>query len=198
MKRLLVAVLLASAWLVPAGAASPARVTAKGETFSALGVLAAGAGPRVVGPGSTVNLTIYINGYTSDEDAHRFEALLADSGPDALFEAIEKADTIGRVSVSGHVGQFELKLIRSQPVEGGRRIIAVSDRPIGFLEAYYGNRSRDYRFGILELDLETKGEKEKGSGVLIYAAKVKIDDNNRLSIENYGIDPVRLTAVRRL
>jgi len=198
MKRLSVAVLVATMWLVPAGSSSPARAISKGETFSALAILPLGAAPRMVGAGSTVNITIYISSYTSDEDAHKYEALLLDSGPDALLKAIEKADTIGRVSMTGRVGQFELKLIRSQPVEGGRRIIAVSDRPLGFLEAFNNDRSTDYRYGILELDLETKGDKEKGTGLLIYAAKVKISDDNRISIENYGIEPARLTGVRRL
>jgi hypothetical protein len=198
MKRLLVAVLVAATWLVPAGSASPARAVAKGETFSALAILPLGATPHMVGAGSTINVTIHINGYTSDQDAHAYEALLLDSGPDALLRAVEKADDIGRVSMTGRVGQFELKIIRSQPVEGGRRIIAISDRPIGFLEAYENGRSTDYRYGILQLDLETKGDKEKGTGLLIYAAKVEMDKAGRISIENYGIEPARLVGVRRL
>src|SRR5436190_471046 len=107
MKRTLIAVLVVSTWLVPTGSASSARVTAKGETFSALAILPCGG---VRGAGSTVNITVYISGYTSDTEAHQYASLLADSGPDALLKAIGKADTLGRVSTTGHVGQFQLKI----------------------------------------------------------------------------------------
>jgi len=50
---------------------------------------------------------------------------------------------------------------------------------------------------MLDLKKDEKG-KEKGEGVLIYAAKIKVLDGNKLEVENYGISPVRLMAVRKL
>jgi hypothetical protein len=82
-------------------------------------------------------------------------------------------------------------------------VIGVSDRPIGFLEAYNSGRSMDYTFGISRCSSkkeEDKGEKqrEEGEGTLIYAAKVKVIDKTKVEIENYGISPVELKGVRRL
>ena len=184
--------------LIPALPA-PAAAKKSGETFSALAVLPSGAGPRMVGAGRTVNVDIHMYSYTDDVETKRLASLLLESGSNALLKALEKTKTIGKVSLSGRVGQFNLKLIRSRPTESGRRIIGVCDRPIQFLEAYSGGRSLDYTFGIIILDLKTKDNgKEEGVGQLIYAAKVNVKEGNNVEVENYGVQPARLQGVRKL
>jgi hypothetical protein len=90
-------------------------------------------------------------------------------------------------------------LILSTTTATGRHIYAVADRPIGFLEAYYSTRSRDYPFGILELDLKADdNEKEKGEGTLIYAAKIRVIHGEKVEIENLTFAPIRLLSVRQL
>ncbi len=173
------------------------QAVAKGEQFSALLFLPTGAGMRGVGAGATANLNIYIDQYTSDAEAQDLAKTLIENGSDALLKRLEKADRIGKVQLVRKVGFFDLKLIRSRPIEGGRRIVGVCDRPIQFLEAYMGGRSTDYTFGIVILDLKTnKKGKEEGVGQLIYAAKVKLD-NRTVEVENYGIEPARLQGVRK-
>jgi hypothetical protein len=168
----------------------------KSEKFSALAYLPSGAGRAMVGAGATANIDLYIESYTSDSEAKELaDALLA--GSDVLLKALEKAESKGRITLTGRVGFYELKLIRSRQTKTGRRIYALGDRPIGFLEAYTAARSTDYPFGILMLDLENKKGKEKGEGVLVYAAKVKVLDGNKLDIENYGVSPVQLRGVRK-
>jgi hypothetical protein len=184
--------------LIPPGNAV-AETAMSGETFSALAVLPAGAGMRMVGAGATTNLNIYIQSYTPDADTQQYASLLLDGGPDKLLKALEKAKSIGKVSLVGRVGFFDLKLIRSRPTETGRRIVGVCDRPIRFLEAYSSGRSMDYTFGILILDLKTNSDgKEEGVGQLIYAAKVKVLDGNKVEVENYGVEPAKLLGVRKL
>ena len=124
-------------------------------------------------------------------------AVLAEGGQDAVVKELEKAKSIGRASLSRRLGRFDLKLIRSRKTPTGRRIIAVSDRPIGFLEAYGGSRSMDYKLGIVVLDLKrNKKGKEVGEGILLYASHVKIE-NGKLEIEYMGMDPITLRNVRR-
>lgn len=171
----------------------------KSDHFSALAYLPTGAGRRMVGAGRSANVDLYVNSYSTDEEAQQLAGALLDGGSDALLKALEKMDSKGSISLSGRVGLYNLKFIRSRPTETGRRVSAVTDRPIGFLEAFYSGRSQDYQFGIIILDLKTnKKNKEEGEGELIYAAKVKVIDGNKLEIENYGIDPVKLMAVRKL
>jgi len=169
------------------------------EKFGALAYLPSGAGPMMAGAGSRVNVDLYIDSYTSNAEAKKLAGVLLEGGSDALLKALEKAETIGKIRLSGRVGFYDLKLIRSHRTESGRRIYAVGDRPVGFLEAYYSGRSRDYKFGILQLDLKngTK-DKEEGSGALLYAAKIKVIGGNSIELESYGIEAIRLMGVRKL
>src|SRR6185503_2174280 len=130
------------------------------------------------GDGATANVDIYINAYSTDADAQQLAQTLLQNGPEAAHKALEKMKAIGRVSLTGRIGFFDLKLVRSRPQpEGGRLITGVSDRPIGFLEAYYSGRSMDYDYGILQLELKpnTHG-REEGEGTLIYAAMIKVKE----------------------
>ncbi len=125
-------------------------------------------------------------------------ALLVEGGQDALVKALEKLKPIGKASLNQRVGFFDFKLVRSRKTPTGRRIVAVSDRPINFLEAYVSGRSVDYQLGIIVMDLKiNKKGKEVGQGLAVYAAKVKINKKRQLEIEYLGIDPMTLRNVRK-
>ena len=135
--------------------------------------------------------------YSSNATTQRMASTLVEGGQDALVKQLEKLKTIGHASLSSRVGAFDLKLIRSRKTPTGRQIIGVSDRPIGFLEAYNASRSRDYEVGILVLNLKrNKKGKEVGQGMLLYAAKVKIE-KGVLDIEYVGMAPIRLANLRK-
>jgi hypothetical protein len=135
--------------------------------------------------------------YSSNATTQRMANALIEGGQDALVKELEKAKTIGHASLSNRVGAFDLKLIRSRKTATGRQVIGVSDRPIGFLEAYGGGRSMDYKVGIIVLNLKTnKKGKEVGDGMLLYASKVKIE-KGKLDIEYVGMEPIRLTNLRK-
>ena len=64
---------------------------------------------------------------------------------------------------------------------------------------YAGSRSQDYPFGIMQLDLKKNSKgREEGTGALMYAAKIKVLDGNRIEVETYGIEAIRLMGVRKL
>jgi hypothetical protein len=171
----------------------------KSEKFGALAFMPHGAGPAMVGSGARVNVDLYVRSYTSDEEARSLAGALLEGGSDALLKRLEKAKSIGKITITGRVGFYDLKLIRSHQTQEGRRIYAVGDRPVGFLEAYVNNRSRDYPFGILQLELKRNEKgREEGSGALIYAAKIKVLEGNSIDVESYGIDAIRLMGVRKL
>jgi hypothetical protein len=171
----------------------------KKEKFGALAYLPSGAGRRMVGAGATGNVDLYVNSYTSDEEAKSLAALLVQAGPDALLKALQKIKSKGKVTITGHVSFYDLKLIRSHKTPNGRRIYAVGDRPIRFLEAYASNQSMDYPFGILQLELKTNEKgKEEGEGALIYSAKIKVLEGATIDVETYGVAPIRLMGVRKL
>lgn len=180
--------LVCVALIVPMSATSDGK--GRNEVFSALA--------QLPGAGTTTNVKIYISGYSSPQDAERFNATLLSGGPTALLKALRKMKSLGRIEREASVGFYDFKLILSTTTATGRHIYAVADRPIGFLEAYYSTRSRDYPFGILELDLKGDDEKEKGEGTLIYAAKIRVIGGEKVEIENLTFAPIKLLGVRQL
>jgi hypothetical protein len=170
----------------------------KSEKLFALAYMPHGAGPAMVASGLKVNVDIWLNSYTSDAEAKSLAVTLLEGGSQGLLKALQTADTIGKIRLSGRAGFYDFKLIRSHQVEGGRRVFAVGDRPVGFLEMYAGNRSLDYPFGILQLDLKKNSKgKEEGTGALLYSAKIKVLEGNKIEVESYGIDAIRLLGVRK-
>jgi hypothetical protein len=187
--RIELLLLVCVALIMPMSATSGAK--GRNEVFSALAQLPV--------EGTTTNVKIYINGYSSPQDAERLNATLLQGGPNALLKALRKMKSLGRVEKEGTVGNYDFKFILSKPTATGRHIYAVADRPIGFLEAYFSTRSKDYPFGILELDLKADDkEKEKGEGTLIYAAKVRVVGGEKVEVENLAFAPIRLLGIRQL
>jgi len=177
----------------------PEEKKQKSEKFSALAYMPHGAGPAMVGAGSRVNVDLYVSSYTDDGEAKTMADALLEGGSEKLLKALEKADTRGKIRMVGRAGFYDFKLIRSHQVEGGRRIYAVGDRPIGFLEMYAGSRSQDYPFGVMQLDLKKNSKgREEGTGALLYAAKIKVLEGNRIELESYGIGAIKLLGVRKL
>jgi hypothetical protein len=175
--------------IAPTIATSGAR--GRAEVYSALAQLPVA--------GSTTNVKIYINGYSTPQDAERLHATLLSGGSNALLKALGKMKTLGRIERDGSVASYNFKLIVSTNTATGRHIYAVADRPIGFLEAYFNTRSKDYPFGILELDLKSgSDESEKGQGTLIYAAKIRVIQKEKVEIENVTFAPIKLLGVRQL
>ena len=144
-----------------------------------------------------VNVDIRVKAYTDNEKTQQFASALVEGGQPALTKALEKSDDIGSIQLTGRVGFYDFKLIRSRRTPTGRRIVAVCDRPLQFGELYAGTRSTDYTIGIMILDLnKDKKGREVGTGTLYYAAKVKIKDR-AIRIEHFQIHPVRLVNVRK-
>ena len=159
------------------------------EKYSATLTIVSGPGAGTVRP-----ITIYINDYSTEAEASMLSNAFADGGSKTLFRALTKLKLKGRIAPTGSIG-YQIRFIRSVDTPTGRKVTMLTDRPIGFLEAYYGTRSKDYQYGLVELNLDDNG---KGEGSLIYAAKVKGMRGDAIEVENFGIEPARLLNIRRL
>ena len=103
--------------------------------------------------------------------------------------------------VVGHLGtpgnlSWDLRFARNIPLpDGGERVVLVTDRRIGFWEAANQPRSIDYPFTVVELRLNGDGT---GEGKISVATKIVVDkDHNMITLENYDLQPVQLTNVKR-
>jgi hypothetical protein len=143
-------------------------------------------------PGAS-QIEITINRYTSDAARDRLRTVFREKGPEALLRELQKEPPVGSIRVPGSLA-YDLRYARELPgVDGGRRIVLATDRPIGFAEARNSSRTLDYPFTLIEMRLDKEG---RGEGKLNIAAKLTLNDNV-LVIEDYGTQPVMLTDVRK-
>jgi hypothetical protein len=142
--------------------------------------------------GKSFGVNVYITGWTTDQQVKDYISTLKENGPDGLVKAMEKTDDVGRLSPTGFVGSG-FRFARYRPTaNGGLHIVMVTNRPMSFGEVYRGNRSTDYQFGIVVLDVDKDG---KGTGKLAPVCKIKFNKKNELEIENFGQKPFRLANV---
>ncbi len=142
--------------------------------------------------GKSFGLTLYVTGWTTDQQVTDFISVLKEKGPDGLVSAMEKTSDVGRLSPTGFVGSgFRFARYRPRP-NGGLHIVMATNRPMSFGELYRSNRSTQYQFGIVVLDVDKDG---KGTGTLAPVCKIKFNKKNELEIEHYDQKPFRLANV---
>jgi len=140
-------------------------------------------------------LDIAIERWSTDEERERLRGILIERGADALLSALQKVKPrAGYIRPSSTLG-WDIHYAREEPVgDGGRRVIIATDRPMSFWELRNQPRSVEYDFTLAELRLSKDGN---GEGKLATAAKISWNPSTRtIEIEDYGIEPVRLTGVR--
>ena len=65
--------------------------------------------------GTTMNVRIYIKGYSSQHEADQLHGILTDGGPKALLKALQKMKPLGQIEQESTVGFYDFKLILSKP-----------------------------------------------------------------------------------
>jgi hypothetical protein len=150
------------------------------------------------GPMRTTSFNLSIKGYTSDEEAQGYRAMLVEGDQNDLLKKIDDLD-LGFMSASGSLGRRLLVVRKFAMPEGKSKIIAVFERWQGFAEVRGGYRVSDYPFGIIEIIVDAKG---KGSGTFIAACAVDMKKDKKtgqyqLVLENFGTWPNKVMGVMR-
>jgi hypothetical protein len=136
---------------------------------------------------------IVIERWSTDGERDRLVSVLKDKGPDALLSALQKMPRVGYIRTPTSIG-WDLHFARSVKSAEGRQVVIATDRPMSFWEAANRPRSADYDFTLVDIRFDPDG---KGTGKLAVAAKVDYNEKTQtIEVENFGIEPVRLTEVR--
>lgn len=151
---------------------------------------------RVVamGPGpNTGYLTVWVDRYTPDDELARWAQAFREGGQNKLVAVWQQEQpVVGRVKFAETLGS-DLRVARSVATEKGRKITLVTDRPLAGVEAMRDLRSEDYPIGWIEVEVDEKG---RGEGILIAAAQLEVDEEGKLTVEGYAIQPVKLLQVK--
>jgi len=149
------------------------------------------------------NQTIRINidrWSTPSQRQHLITTFLEKGGQNALLKELNKQPELGRFNFPGYLGPDPNNTMRLGTdiryamsfagEDGGRRIVIITPRVIGFRESVNQPRTVDYPFTMFEMHFNQAG---KGEGRMSYALQINFDKKkNNIELENYSSEPVRL------
>jgi len=183
-----VAVSLAMAGSWPLLAASSQENDERKETFTMVARPVQGSA-RV-----TIDFTMRLNEFTTDQEVLELLEVLRDGGTDGLRRTLEKIQK-GKLIPKGRIGA-DIAVARVIKTEKGERFRVITARIISGLEQYGMGRSMDYPFGWFEFEIDEEG-KMVDTGTFIMAAKLRFNNEGQFEIESYGIAPYQLTNIIR-
>jgi hypothetical protein len=140
-------------------------------------------------------IDITVTRWSTDRQRDTLISTLQQKGADKLLDVLQDMPSAGHFGAPGNLS-WDLRFARKTPLpDGGERVVLVTDRRIGFWEATRQPRSFDYPFTVIELRLNADGE---GEGKMSLATKIIHDkETNMITLENYSLQPVMLTHVKR-
>ena len=153
-----------------------------------------------IATGANQMIRIHINRWSNASQRQQLiDAFLAKK-QQGLVSALEKQPEMGRFNFPGYMGPnpnnvmrlgTDIRYAMNFPGEdGGRRIVIITPRVIGFREATNQPRTVDYPFTLFEMRFNSGG---KGEGRMAYATQINFDKKkNTIELENYSSEPVRL------
>lgn len=163
-----------------------AQTNAPAEEFTAFAI-----NMGVYTRGTTANLIITVNRWTSEAEKEKLFAVLREKGQAAFLDVLQDAKRVGTIRTPQSVG-YDLRLALEEPAkDGGRRILIATDRPVSFAEATDRPRTIDYPFTIIEMLIPKEG---KGQGTMSVAARL-VPAGRTTIIENFDTQPVRLNEI---
>jgi len=153
-----------------------------------------------IATGANQSIRINIDKWSSPSQRQHLIQAFLDKKQDGLLAALEKQPELGRFNFPGYMGPDPNNVMRLGTdiryamnfagEDGGRRIVVITPRVIGFREAVNQPRIIDYPFSLFEMRFDKDG---KGEGKLAYATQINFDKKkNAIELENYSSEPVRL------
>lgn len=142
--------------------------------------------------GKDFDVRVSIDQFSTPEDRAALKAAFQKGGNDDLVKALSKTKSVGRLRLPSTTG-YAIAYARSIPTPTGRKIRFVTDRPIAFGESLNMTRSQQYSLTCGEIDINDK-DKDKSTGVLYPAAKLKVNKDGDLEFELFQ-NPWRLANI---
>ena len=157
-----------------------------------------------VATGKNQTIQITINKWSTAAQRKRLIDVFLEKKQEGLLRELEKQPQLGRFTFPGYMGPdpnstmrlgTEIRYAMSHPGEdGGRRIVIMTPRVIGFREAANQPRTYDYPFSLFEMRFDSSGN---GEGKMAYATQINFDKKkNAIELEYYSSEPVRLNELK--
>jgi len=156
-----------------------------------------------IATGANQSIRIRIDSWSNPSQRQHLITTFLEKKQDGLLRELEKQPEVGRFNFPGYMGPdpnntmrlgTDIRYAMNHPGEdGGRRIVIITPRVIGFREATNKPRTYDYPFTLFEMRFDKAG---KGEGKMAYATQINFDKaKNAVELENYSSEPVRLNQL---
>ena len=197
----MLAAALASAVAVPAAKQSaPAKQSDAPEATDRVVINGWALNMSNVATGANQTIQIMINGWSTPAQRELLIKTFMDQKQNGLLRELQRQPELGRFNFPGFMGPdpnnimrlgTDIRYARSFPGDdGGRRIVIMTPRVIGFQEARNQPRTFDYPFTLFEMHF---GKDNTGEGRMAYGTQIRFDQrNNNIVLEHYASEPVRL------
>jgi hypothetical protein len=193
------------AWITASALVMTAMVSVNAQTTPAAAtdkVTINGWAPNMsnIATGANQSIRINIDRWSNPKQREHLITTFLEKKQNGLLRELEKQPEVGRFNFPGYMGPdpnnvmrlgTDIRYAMSFPAEdGGRRIVIITPRVIGFREARDQPRTYDYPFTLFEMRFDKSG---KGEGRMAYATQINFDKKkNTIELENYSSEPVRL------
>ena len=159
------------------------------EDFSAWAV---NRGPSAIFLTSIVE--IHVDRWSAEGEKDRFARTLLNHGPTALLQALRDAAPVGAIRNPMTVPDDVLFAWQEPVVDGGRRIILITDRPMLLWKESMQVRGTEDLFTVIELRLDPNGE---GEGKAAIGSNIGVNRSlDLIELTDYAGEPLRLVEVR--
>src|SRR6186713_1280249 len=153
-----------------------------------------------IATGANDTIQITIDRWSSLAQRQRLIDTFLEKKQNGLLRELEDQPEVGRFNFPGYFGPdpnnvmrlgTDIRYAMNFPGEdGGRRIVIMTPRVMGFTELRNQPRTVDYPFTLFEMRFDRSG---KGEGRMAYATQITFDKKkNQVELENYSSEPVRL------
>jgi hypothetical protein len=151
---------------------------------------------QFLGPRGSAETTFQmrVQRYTPDAEREAVLQALTQGGYVGFLTALRKAPVVGSVEIGGHT--FDIRWARESPIENGRSIVLVTDKPMFFIGAGSPTAKprKGYEVGLISFHVDDAG---MGSGGrMAAAARVKTGATG-IEIADYAEKPIELRTVKR-
>jgi hypothetical protein len=153
-----------------------------------------------IATGANQTIQITINQWSNLSQRQHLIDTFVEKKQNGLLRELEDQPEVGRFNFPGYLGPdpnnvmrlgTDLRYAMNFPGEdGGRRIVIITPRVMGFAELRDQPRTVEYPFTLFEMRFDKAG---KGEGKMAYATQIQFDKKtSSIELENYSSEPVRL------
>ena len=156
-----------------------------------------------VGAGSIQQISIRIDKWSTPADRDKLISTFLEKKQEGLLKVLQDMPEIGRWRFPGYMGPdpnriyqlgTPIRYAANQPLQptpgGGRRVVIMTDRIIGYHEAIDKPRSFDYPFTLMEMHFD---KNNKGEGKMAWYTQIDFDKEKKaIELQYYSSEPASL------